>query len=1012
MKMHKFLMMSALAFAMPAMAEVQTGNVPEPPRKDAKQQEIKEWFLENYYGRAPIGRPDDMEFKGNDILIAGGKVTIHLSVAVPPNASKENPCPVIIVADGRSTRPDPIPPDVLKRILADQEEFRRMAIERGYALVTWNVNEIAPDCWLYDRYIKMKPEELPPNAWGVFGLYGGEPDGRKGDTWGTVRAWAWGHSRVMDWIETRPEFDAKRVAVCGHSRLGKAALVAGVTDERFLVAYSNNSGVGGAHPHRLWKPGVCKLSYVNKYHLHWLCLNSRKFEADERNIPHDMDEFLALMAPRYLYVASASEDAWAGPEGEQFSAKMAACAWERMNLKGWGYRGHVGGHVRKGGHAFKPYDFSLFLDFCKTPLGTPVVEKKPAPVKGVRYRGIFINDEFYGLRPWAIRNFGLKEHIGTNAYKEVFSLMKREGLNLLWPAMHPCGAYPAYEYSKRPENLEQASEYGIAIGTSHCEPMLRNNAILSAKDKKKWNWTKHRKWLEDYWREGARRGAGKEILWTIGMRGISDSGLPDGKTLKDKVRILEDVFATQCAMLPKDAPKVFIPYKEAMNIYNAGLKVPDGATIMWANDNFGYVRRLGGPQAAGHGGGIYWHISYWGDPHSYYHVCTTPPAFMWYELVAKCWNNGVRDVWMVNAGDVFQAELMLKAYGKFANDPDAWGPDAQPRFLSGWAEEFLSGAAEIDAGARRTLLRRIAEHLAEYYNLGFNRKPEHMCIQWTKNLPADVKSGLLKRYHAFLAEEDAIEAALPASLREAYFRVVGYQARFLAHAGVIHLEGKGKKYAHEVIDPLTARWDAMEGGKWAGIWCDTIDGIDMLYKRNYNHSASIMQWPWNEPKDSKKKAARANYPATQYRADVPEPDWLEPVANKAAAGGAWTRVAGLGTSGNALALLPVKPGVGEGATAAYSLKGNEKTLVLQFLPDFALWPGLKLGVNVSFDGGKPVYVAVPESDSNIGEKNRLRNKAVQDNFIRVEIPVPQGAKKLEIIATDPGVVIDRVGVRL
>ena len=114
---------------------------------------------------------------------------------------------------------------------------------------------------------------------------------------------------------------------------------------------------------------MCKLSFVNKYHLHWLCLNSRKFEADERNMPHDMDEFLALMAPRYLYVASASEDHWAGPEGEQFAAEMASRAWERMNLKGWGYRGHVGGHVRPGGHDFTPYDFKLFLDFCATPFG-------------------------------------------------------------------------------------------------------------------------------------------------------------------------------------------------------------------------------------------------------------------------------------------------------------------------------------------------------------------------------------------------------------------------------------------------------------------------------------------------------------------------------------------------------------------------------------------------------------------------------------------------------------------
>ena len=337
----------------------------EPPRRDPRQQEIKEWFLENYYGRAPVGRPSDMEFKGDEIWIGGGKVKIRLSVALPPEASQEKPCPVIVVADGRSTRATPIPHDVLKRILSDQDEFRRMALERGCALVMWNVNDVAPDCWLYDRYIKMKPGELPPNAWGVFGLYGGEPDGRKGDTWGTIRAWAWGMSRVMDWIESRPEMDAKRVAVCGHSRLGKTALVAGVTDERFLVAYSNDSGVGGAHPHRFWKPGVCKLSYVNEYHRHWLCLNSRKFEADEKNIPHDMDEFLALMAPRYLYVASASKDAWAGPEGEQLSAKIASLAWDRMGLRGWGDKGHVGGHVRDGAHAFKPYDFRKFLDFCE-----------------------------------------------------------------------------------------------------------------------------------------------------------------------------------------------------------------------------------------------------------------------------------------------------------------------------------------------------------------------------------------------------------------------------------------------------------------------------------------------------------------------------------------------------------------------------------------------------------------------------------------------------------------------
>ena len=184
-----------------------------------------------------------------------------------------------------------------------------------------------------------------------------------------------------------------------------------------------------------------------------------------------------------------------------------------------------------------------------------------------------------------------------------------------------------------------------------------------------------------------------------------------------------------------------------------------------------------------------------------------------------------------------------------------------------------------------------------------------------------------------------------------------------------------------------------------------------------------MQWPWNEPADpyttKDRGVARVDYPATAYRADIPEPVWLDPVANTPANGGAWTRVEGLGTSGRALALLPVKLGVGKGASVEYDLDARQvhspfpvpRYLVLQFLPDFALWPGLKLGVEVSFDCGEAKYVAVPKSDANVGEHDPVRNRAVQDNFIRVEVPVPAGAKTVKIVATDPGVVIDRVGIR-
>ena len=438
----------------------------------------------------------------------------------------------------------------------------------------------------------------------------------------------------------------------------------------------------------------------------------------------------------------------------------------------------------------------------------------------VKYRGIFINDEDYGLRAWAKKNYG-KEGIGVRALAQIFDLMKADGFNLLWPAMHGGG----YEFSTRPENFELAKQYGIAIGTSHCEPMLRNNCYLKGDDKDKWSWLKHRNFLEDYWREGARRGlaSGGDILWTIGMRGIHDHGLPDGETMQEKVAVMEDVFKFQTSLLPPAASKLFIPYKEVLPVFNAGLKVPNGTTIMWTNDNFGYIRRLGGPQCEGYGGGIYWHLSYHGYPHGCEHINPLPPAFMWYELVQKCWNNGVRDVWMVNAGDVFEAELLLYCYGKFSFDPDYWitRPDPQSEVLRMWVDECLAPGAQDAENSEDSenklcvsaaLREKIISHLNEYFTLVFNRRPEHMCVQWAKALPPENKAELLARYHALLAEDYAIEKELStlcdlSVLREKYFRTVGYQVQFFANAGIIFLEGKDKAYAESVIRPIDERWN-------------------------------------------------------------------------------------------------------------------------------------------------------------------------------------------------------------
>ena len=162
--------------------------------------------------------------------------------------------------------------------------------------------------------------------------------------------------------------DAKRVAVLGHSRLGKTAICAGVTDPRFKVVYSNASGCGGAKPNRMDLPRSEHIHQITRGFPYWFCQNFNAWRGRDKEIPHDQDEWMGLIASptRYLYVASGSVDHWAGPAGEKAAAEGAAKAWEALGLKGMG--GHVGYHCHEGPHDLGVRDVKLFLDFCDTRL--------------------------------------------------------------------------------------------------------------------------------------------------------------------------------------------------------------------------------------------------------------------------------------------------------------------------------------------------------------------------------------------------------------------------------------------------------------------------------------------------------------------------------------------------------------------------------------------------------------------------------------------------------------------
>ncbi|HEU5396419.1 MAG TPA: glycosyl hydrolase 115 family protein, partial [Verrucomicrobiae bacterium] len=263
----------------------------------------------------------------------------------------------------------------------------------------------------------------------------------------------------------------------------------------------------------------------------------------------------------------------------------------------------------------------------------------PSPqvdMPGVKYRGFFINDEDWGLNPWASKTFDPKfGNIGPKTYEKVFELMLRLRLNYLWPAMHACST----EFGATPENYLLADKFAIVAGSSHCEPMLCNNVHWNEKEKGPWNYSLNRDTIHSYWEDNVKARSAEEAVWTLGIRGIHDRSMETPpRALPDKIKLVDQVIQDQRELLDRyvatnwgPVAQCFVPYKEVLPIYDAGLKVPDDVTLVWVDDNFGYLRRLSNPaerQRSG-GAGVYWHISYYGGPHSYTWIDTTAPALIW-----------------------------------------------------------------------------------------------------------------------------------------------------------------------------------------------------------------------------------------------------------------------------------------------------------------------------------------------------------------------------------------------
>lgn len=364
-----------------------------------RRPELLELFAREMYGRTPVGRPREMHWavvsvdrtalggtairKEVTLWFAAGQTgpAMHLLIHLPNSATHRGPWPGFLGLNfygNHTVHRDPgitlskawIPreaPGVIDNHAteaargSDASKWQIEAVlARGYASVTAYCGDLCPD----------RPDGLAAgvNAWL------GQPgtNDRAGDAWGAIGVWAWGLSRALDYLETDRDVDAARVAVHGHSRLGKTALWAGGQDERFALVISNDSGCGGAALHkRIHGETVAR---INAVFPHWFCRNFRHYDDNEAALPVDQHEFLALVAPRPLYVASAEDDDWADPRGEFLAAKAAGPVYTLLGRAGLGVEDvppvnqPVGDalryHIRTGKHDMTAYDWSGYLDFA------------------------------------------------------------------------------------------------------------------------------------------------------------------------------------------------------------------------------------------------------------------------------------------------------------------------------------------------------------------------------------------------------------------------------------------------------------------------------------------------------------------------------------------------------------------------------------------------------------------------------------------------------------------------
>lgn len=612
----------------------------------------------------------------------------------------------------------------------------------------------------------------------------------------------------------------------------------------------------------------------------------------------------------------------------------------------------------------------------------------------VEYRGIFINDEDWGLMPWSNKTYepsDVNGEIGPRTNERIFELLLRLRANTYWPAMHEC----TLPFFLTKGNREVAKKYGIFMGASHCEPMACSAAgEWRRRGNGAYDYVNNSAAVYKFWEDRVKEVADQEVLYTLGMRGVHDGKMQGAKTVEEQKAVLDRVLADQRGLIKKyvnkdvtQVPQVFIPYKEVLDIYNAGLQVPDDVTLMWCDDNYGYIRHFptAEERARKGGNGIYYHVSYWGRPHDHLWLSTMSPSLI-YQQMKQAYDQGIQKIWILNVGDIKPAEYQIELFMDMAWNLEAVAQEGVTAHLKHWLER------ELGTSPAKELL----PVMQEYYRLAHIRKPEFMgntreeekdpAYRIVKDLPwsEEFINERLSSYDRLSETVEKVTSRIPADRQSAYFELVKYPVQAAGQMNrkllFAQLARHGKAdweksdAAYDSIAALTQHYNSLENGKWNRM---------MDFK------------PRKLPVFNRVERKEATTPMIQERSAIYQ--WNGMDASK----GNFIGHEGLGYAGRAAGIL-----MGKALTFSFSdWKADVVEVEVRLLPNHPVH-GTQLRFSVSIDGAEPKVISYEtKGRSEEWKENVLRNQAIR------KIVLPVSGKKshqLEIKALDEGVVLDQV----